>query len=139
MTALFVLRIPQLWSLTILTWLRQLGSGIANTSMDRDGPYLLLLGFQAVLTACAVLASLLAASPRSGEIWVITKAEGCAARVRDRREGHAAMLPCGLCPFGPRASLLTGLAWYRRCHCDASREKVIQVESLTCDAIRAIP
>lgn len=65
-TALFVLRIPQLWSLTILTWLRQLGSGIANTSMDRDGPYLFLLGFQAVLTACAVLASLLAALPDTG-------------------------------------------------------------------------
>jgi hypothetical protein len=65
-TALFVLRMPQLWSPAILTWLRQLGSGIANTSMDRDGPYLLLAGFQAVLTACAVLASLLAALPDTG-------------------------------------------------------------------------
>jgi hypothetical protein len=56
--ALFVLRLPQLWSPAVLTWLRQLGSGIAGTSMDRGGPYLFLAGLQAVLTAHAVLASL---------------------------------------------------------------------------------
>lgn len=57
--ALFVLRLPQLWSPAVLSWLRQLGSGIAGTSMDRHGPYLLLLGLQAVLTAHAVLYSFL--------------------------------------------------------------------------------
>ena len=64
--ALFVLRLPQLWSPAVLTWLRQLGSGIAGTSMDRGGPYLLLAGLQAVLTACAVLASLLGTLPDTG-------------------------------------------------------------------------
>jgi len=64
--ALFVLRLPQLWSPAVLTWLRQLGSAIAGTSMDRGGPYLLLAGLQAVLTACAVLASLLRTLPDTG-------------------------------------------------------------------------
>lgn len=57
--ALFVLRLPHLWSPAVLSWLRQLGSGIAGTAMDRHGPYLFLLGFQAVLTALAVLESFL--------------------------------------------------------------------------------
>jgi hypothetical protein len=61
--ALFVLRLPQLWSPAVLTWLRQLGSAITGTSMDRDGPYLLLAGLQAVLTTRAVLASLLGTFP----------------------------------------------------------------------------
>ena len=66
--ALFVLRLPQLWSPAVLAWLRQLGSGIAGTSMDRGGPYLLLLGLQAVLAAAAVFASFLHTLPddRSG-------------------------------------------------------------------------
>jgi hypothetical protein len=57
--ALFVLRLPQLWSPAVLSWLRQLGSGIAGTSMDRHGPYLLLCGYQSVLVAHAVLESVL--------------------------------------------------------------------------------
>jgi hypothetical protein len=57
--ALFVLRLPQLWSPAVLSWLRQLGSGIAGTSMDRHGPYLLLFGYQSVLVAHAVLESVL--------------------------------------------------------------------------------
>jgi hypothetical protein len=63
--ALFVLRLPQLWSPTLLTWLRQLGSATAGTSMDRDGPYLLLAGLRAVLTAHAVLASFLGTFPHT--------------------------------------------------------------------------
>jgi hypothetical protein len=57
--ALFVLRLPHLWSPAVLSWLRQLGSGIAGTSIDRHGPYLFLFGLQAVLIALAVSRSLL--------------------------------------------------------------------------------
>jgi hypothetical protein len=64
--ALFALRLPQLWSPAVLSWLRQLGSGIADTSMDRGGSYLLLVGLQAVLTTNAVLAAFLSSLPDPG-------------------------------------------------------------------------
>ena len=54
LVALFVLRLPHLWSPAVLSWLRRLGSAIADTPMDRHGPYLLLSGLQAVLIALAV-------------------------------------------------------------------------------------
>ena len=64
--ALFALRLPQLWSPAVLSWLRHLGSGIAGTSIDRGGPYLLLAGLQALLTAHAVLAAFLSSLPDPG-------------------------------------------------------------------------
>ncbi len=64
--ALFALRMPQLWSPAVLSWLRQLGSGIAGTAMDRGGAYLLRIGLQAVLIAQAVLASDLSLLPDPG-------------------------------------------------------------------------
>ena len=67
--ALFVLRLPHLWSPTVLSWLRQLGSGIAGTSMDRQCPYLFLLGFQAVLAALAVLESFLKLSKETTALF----------------------------------------------------------------------
>jgi len=64
--ALFALRLPQLWSPTMLSWLRVLGSGIAGTSMDRGGAYLLLAGLQALLITYAVLAALRNSLPHPG-------------------------------------------------------------------------
>jgi hypothetical protein len=53
--ALFVLRLPDLWEPTLITWLRQLASSIVGTAMDREGFYLLLYGLTAVLTTLATL------------------------------------------------------------------------------------
>lgn len=53
--ALFVLRLPDLWEPTLITFVRQLASAIVGTAMDRDGYYLLLYGVTAVLTTLATL------------------------------------------------------------------------------------
>ncbi len=54
-TALFVLRLPDLWEPSLITWVRQLASAIMGTAMDREGFYLLLYGLTAVLTTLATL------------------------------------------------------------------------------------
>jgi len=56
--ALYVLRLPQAWSPVAVSWLRELGSGLAGTAMDRDGFYVILTGLQAVLIAVAVMEAL---------------------------------------------------------------------------------
>jgi len=53
--ALFILRLPDLWEPTLVTWVRQLASAIVGTAMDREGFYLLLYGVTAVLTTLATL------------------------------------------------------------------------------------
>lgn len=53
--ALFVLRLPDLWEPSLITWVRQLASAIVGTVMDREGFYLLLYGLTAVLTTLATL------------------------------------------------------------------------------------
>ncbi len=53
--ALFVLRLPEMWEPSLITWVRQLASAIVGTAMDRDGFYLLLYGVTAVLTTLATL------------------------------------------------------------------------------------
>jgi hypothetical protein len=53
--ALFVLRLPDLWEPSVITWVRQLASAIVGTVMDREGFYLLLYGITAVLTTLATL------------------------------------------------------------------------------------
>jgi DMSO reductase anchor subunit len=53
--ALFVLRLPDLWEPSLITWVRQLASAIVGTAMDREGFYLLLYGVSAVLTTLATL------------------------------------------------------------------------------------
>ena len=53
--ALFVLRLPDLWEPSLITWVRQLASAIVGTAMDRQGFYLLLYGVTAVLTTLATL------------------------------------------------------------------------------------
>jgi hypothetical protein len=62
--ALFVLRLPRIWSPAMILWLRSLGSSTTGTAMDRGGPYALLRGLQAVLSALAVLSSLASLLPR---------------------------------------------------------------------------
>ncbi len=54
-TALFVLRLPDLWEPSLITWVRQLASAIVGTLMDREGFYLLLYGLTALLTTLATL------------------------------------------------------------------------------------
>jgi len=54
-TALFVLRLPDLWQPSLITWVRQLASAIVGTAMDREGFYLLLYGLTAILTTLATL------------------------------------------------------------------------------------
>jgi len=54
-TAWFVLRLPDLWEPSLITWVRQLASAIVGTAMDREGFYLLLYGLTAVLTTLATL------------------------------------------------------------------------------------
>lgn len=54
-TALFVLRLPDVWHPAIVHWLRQLGSAVASIASDRGGPYLLLRGVQRILDAFSVL------------------------------------------------------------------------------------
>ena len=63
LAALFALRLPHRWPPVVLSWLRHLGSGIADASMDRRGSYLLLAGIQAVLTTHAVLAAFCCSFP----------------------------------------------------------------------------
>lgn len=53
--ALFVLRLPDNWEPSLITWVRQLASAIVGTPMDREGFYLLLYGLTAVLTTLATL------------------------------------------------------------------------------------
>ncbi len=53
--ALFVLRLPDLWEPSLISWVRQLASAIVGTAMDREGFYLLLYGLTAVLTTLATL------------------------------------------------------------------------------------
>ncbi len=53
--ALFVLRLPDLWAPTLITWVRHLASAIVGTAMHREGYYLLLYGLTAVLTTLATL------------------------------------------------------------------------------------
>jgi hypothetical protein len=53
--ALFVLRLPDRWEPSLITWLRQLASAIVGTAMDREGFYLLLYGLTAALTTLATL------------------------------------------------------------------------------------
>ena len=53
--ALFVLRLPDMWEPSLITWVRQLASAIVGTAMDREGFYLLLYGITAVLTTLATL------------------------------------------------------------------------------------
>ena len=53
--ALFVLRLPDLWEPTLITFVRHLASAIVGTAMDREGYYLLLYGLTAVLTTLATL------------------------------------------------------------------------------------
>jgi hypothetical protein len=53
--ALFVLRLPEMWEPSLITWVRQLASAIVGTAMDREGCYLLLYGVTAVLTTLATL------------------------------------------------------------------------------------
>jgi hypothetical protein len=54
-TALFVLRLPEHWQPSLITWVRQLASAIVGTPMDREGFYRLLYGLTAVLTTLATL------------------------------------------------------------------------------------
>jgi hypothetical protein len=56
--ALFVLRLPDVWSPALVQWIRSLASSTAGTAMDRHGPYTLLAGIQSLLAARAVLSSL---------------------------------------------------------------------------------
>ena len=52
---LFVLRLPDCWAPSFITWVRQLASAIVGTALDRQGFYLLLYGLTAVLTTLATL------------------------------------------------------------------------------------
>jgi hypothetical protein len=62
--ALFVLRLPGLWHPETIAFLRLLGSSTAGTSMDRDGPYELLLGLHRVFSALSLLSALSACLSR---------------------------------------------------------------------------
>lgn len=53
--ALFVLRLPDLWSPAGVLWLRQLASSTAGLPQDRDGPYLLLLGLAQFFSTLATI------------------------------------------------------------------------------------
>lgn len=56
--ALFVLRVPGVWSATTIAWLRALGSSLVGTKMDRKGPYALLLGLQSVFSTVALFSAI---------------------------------------------------------------------------------
>jgi hypothetical protein len=58
MLALFVLRLPDMWTPASVHWLRSLASSTAGTAMDRSGPYLLLRGLQYLFITQAVLSAL---------------------------------------------------------------------------------
>ena len=54
--ALFVLRVPGLWHPETVAFLKALGSSTANTDLDRQGPYEILIGLHRVLSALSLLA-----------------------------------------------------------------------------------
>jgi len=56
--AVFVLRLPGVWSPATIAWLRALGSSIVGTAMDRHGPYALLLGLHRVLSTLSLFSAL---------------------------------------------------------------------------------
>lgn len=56
--ALFVLRLPGVWSAATIAWLRALGSSLVGTRMDRKGPYALLLGLQSVFSTVALFSAI---------------------------------------------------------------------------------
>ena len=56
--ALFVLRVPGIWHPETVAFLRALGSSTANTDMDRQGPYEILIGLHRVLSTLSLLACL---------------------------------------------------------------------------------
>ena len=53
--ALFVLRLAAVWPEEMIRWLRRVASSTGDTSLDRQGPYLLLRALQRVLDAISLL------------------------------------------------------------------------------------
>lgn len=56
--AVFVLRVPGVWSAATIAWLRALGSSLVGTKMDRKGPYALLLGLQSAFSTVAFFSAI---------------------------------------------------------------------------------
>jgi hypothetical protein len=54
-TALFVLSVPGMWRPETVAFLHVLGSSTAETAMDRQGPYAILIGLQRVLSPLSLL------------------------------------------------------------------------------------
>jgi len=52
--ALFVLRLTAIWPEEMIRWLRRVASSTGDTSLDRQGPYLLLRALKRVLDAISL-------------------------------------------------------------------------------------
>lgn len=78
-TALFVLRLPDVWHPVVVHWpakdrlrvLRQLGSAVDGTAGDRGDPYLLLRGVQRILDALSVLVTCATQPPPSDLLFKV--------------------------------------------------------------------